>query len=312
MKLESLKRRWFPVVDTQSRSWIKSVAAFAVLLQINFQISAFFPIQSFAAEAITEQPVLLQENLPEKNISSNDLATEPVQDSTNTDVGFLINSSSITPVDAQIEENVITVELEENDNPEEFPYSVDIYQNAQDGIYELQTDLASAYLAQSLNIDDLEVLRQHENEVGLLVAGDVIVVYSTGDEHFIRNLLPVKNLIEDPLVVLSAHFHKDGPPSEIDFENAVENLLKREVEEEAGIKIDDKITYINSVAFVRPDGIPVILVKFAARYKSGDVVLEKGAFTDFAWVDEKEINNYQCIEEIKEEVLQTIKILSRK
>ena len=98
----------------------------------------------------------------------------------------------------------------------------------------------------------------------------------------------------------------------LDFENAVEDLLKREVEEEAGIKIDDQITYINSVAFVRPDGIPVVLVKFAARYKSGNVVLEKGAFTDFAWVDEKEVNNYQCIKGIKEEISQTIKILSRK
>src|SRR3989344_1373176 len=74
-----------------------------------------------------------------------------------------------------------------------------------------------------------------------------------------------------------------------DFENAVEDLLKREVMEEAGIEIQDEIKYINSVAFIRPDGIPVVLVKFAAKYKSGDMVLEKGAFSDFAWVNELEI-----------------------
>src|SRR3989344_5653301 len=62
----------------------------------------------------------------------------------------------------------------------------------------------------------------------------------------------------------------------IDFENAVENLLKREVKEEAGIEIEDKLHYINSVGFIRPDGIPVILVKFSAKYKSGDVKLEEG------------------------------------
>ncbi len=81
----------------------------------------------------------------------------------------------------------------------------------------------------------------------------------------------------------------------IDFENAVEDLLKREVFEEAGITIYDFLAYINSVAFIRPDGIPAILVKFAAKYKSGDIVLEKGSFTDFAWVNEEEVKKYECI-----------------
>ena len=93
-----------------------------------------------------------------------------------------------------------------------------------------------------------------------------------------------------------------------DFENAVEGLLKREAMEEAGVEIHDKLHYINSVAFVRPDGIPVVLVKFAAKYKSGDVVLEKEAFTDFAWVNEEEIENYDCIEGINEEIRQTVGI----
>ncbi|MEK6760815.1 MAG: NUDIX domain-containing protein [Nanoarchaeota archaeon] len=96
----------------------------------------------------------------------------------------------------------------------------------------------------------------------------------------------------------------------IDFQNAVENLLKREAFEEAGIEIEDKLHYINSVAFVRPDGIPVVLVKFAAKYKSGKVVLEKGAFTDFAWVNDLEIFDYDCIEGIEEEIRKTIEIFS--
>lgn len=97
----------------------------------------------------------------------------------------------------------------------------------------------------------------------------------------------------------------------IDFENAVEDLLEREVFEEAGIKIHRNLEYINSVAFVRPDGIPVILVKFATKYKSGEVVPEKGGFTDFAWVNEDEAKNYDCIEGIHEEINKAIKIFSR-
>ena len=96
----------------------------------------------------------------------------------------------------------------------------------------------------------------------------------------------------------------------LDFENAAEALLKREAREEAGIEIQDKIAYIGSVAFIRPDGIPVILIKFAAKYKSGEVVLEKGAFTDHVWVDEMTVKQYECIDGVAEEVAKTIKLFS--
>lgn len=88
----------------------------------------------------------------------------------------------------------------------------------------------------------------------------------------------------------------------LDYPNAVERLLVRETKEEAGIDIDSKLVYINSVAFVRPDETPVVLVKFAAKYKGGEVVPEPGAFTDFAWVNADEVKNYSCIEGITDEI----------
>ena len=96
----------------------------------------------------------------------------------------------------------------------------------------------------------------------------------------------------------------------LDFENSVEDLLKREVLEEAGIEIQDGLVYLNSVAFVRPDEIPVVLIKFAAKYKQGTVVLEEDAFSDYAWVDEDEVKNYDCILGIQEEVIRTIDLFS--
>ena len=96
----------------------------------------------------------------------------------------------------------------------------------------------------------------------------------------------------------------------LDFENAIEDLLKREAKEEAGIEIKDGLAYINSVAFVRPDETPVVLVKFAARYKGGDVVLEEGAFTEYAWVNAEEVQHYECIDGIQEEVVKTISLFS--
>lgn len=92
----------------------------------------------------------------------------------------------------------------------------------------------------------------------------------------------------------------------LDFENAVEELLAKEVKEEAGIHIEKGLKYINSVAFVRPDEIPVVLVKFAAKYKNGEVKLEDGAFLDYAWVNKDEIKNYDCIKGIPEEIIKTI------
>lgn len=96
----------------------------------------------------------------------------------------------------------------------------------------------------------------------------------------------------------------------LDFEGAIEDLIKRETKEEAGIEIEDKLHYINSVAFIRPDGIPVILAKFAALYKSGDVVPEEGAFTDFAWVNGQEVESFDCIDGIQEEVKEAIRLFN--
>ena len=96
----------------------------------------------------------------------------------------------------------------------------------------------------------------------------------------------------------------------LDYENSVEELLKREVLEEAGINIKDGLKYLNSVSFIRPDGIPVVLVKFAAKYSSGEVKLEENSFTDYAWVNAKNIEKYECILGIKEEVKKTINLFS--
>lgn len=96
-----------------------------------------------------------------------------------------------------------------------------------------------------------------------------------------------------------------------DFEDAVEKLLVREAKEEAGVKIGKELYYINSVAFVRPDGIPVILVKYAAKYMGGKVKPEVGGFTDFAWVNAREVLKYDCIRGVPQEVKKTISLFNK-
>lgn len=97
----------------------------------------------------------------------------------------------------------------------------------------------------------------------------------------------------------------------IDFENMIEDLLEREVLEEAGIKIKGPLHFINDVVFVRPDETPVVLVKFAARYAGGEIKLEEFAFTDSAWVNEEEVKKYDCIGGVHEEVSMTVEFFSK-
>ena len=97
----------------------------------------------------------------------------------------------------------------------------------------------------------------------------------------------------------------------LDYLDAVENLLIRETREEAGIEIEPKLRYINSVAYIRPDGVPAVLVKFAAKYAGGEVRLEEGAFDGYAWVDAEEVKTRDCLEGIAEEVAAAIRHFSR-
>lgn len=96
----------------------------------------------------------------------------------------------------------------------------------------------------------------------------------------------------------------------IDFENSIEGLLRREVREEAGVEVGNDFKYINSNTFIRPDGIPVVLVKLAVSYVSGDVALEEGAFDDFAWVNAEEVREYECIDGICDEVDRAISLFT--
>lgn len=91
-----------------------------------------------------------------------------------------------------------------------------------------------------------------------------------------------------------------------DFEGAVAGLLRREAKEEAGIELGDDFRLLGDIVFVRPDGIPVVLLQFGALYIGGKVTPEAGAFTDFAWVNAREVTGYDCIDGIHGEVSRTI------
>src|SRR3989338_3451907 len=80
-----------------------------------------------------------------------------------------------------------------------------------------------------------------------------------------------------------------------------ENLVEREVMEEAGITIKD-IQYLTTVAFIRPDNIPVVILSYFAHHDSGEVSLNDKSHTEHAWVSLQEAKGYNLIPGIYEEI----------
>lgn len=89
--------------------------------------------------------------------------------------------------------------------------------------------------------------------------------------------------------------------------NVLEDLLRREVEEETGLGIKS-VRYLTSLTFVRPDGVPVVVISLYADHDKGEVVLNEES-VDHAWVTLEEAKKYELIEGIYEELEMLDKVL---
>lgn len=91
-------------------------------------------------------------------------------------------------------------------------------------------------------------------------------------------------------------------------DNILARLAAREAKEECGLNVSESVgIIIKDKVFIRPDNVPVFMVTIASKYIGGEVVLEEGAFTDYAWVKAAELDNYDCIDDVKKESLLALK-----
>lgn len=88
---------------------------------------------------------------------------------------------------------------------------------------------------------------------------------------------------------------------------ALNNSLIREIKEEVDLKIG-KPELLVDITFIRPDGIPVIIFSYFAKYISGKVKLDDDA-VDFKWVTVKEAKKYDLIDGIWGEIRDVEKII---
>ena len=87
---------------------------------------------------------------------------------------------------------------------------------------------------------------------------------------------------------------------------AIEKSLRREIKEECNLEVE-KIKYLLDIAFINPNGVPVIILSFYCSYKSGEVKLDEDNI-DYKWVTYKEAKKYDLIEGILEEIEMVDKI----
>jgi 8-oxo-dGTP pyrophosphatase MutT (NUDIX family) len=92
--------------------------------------------------------------------------------------------------------------------------------------------------------------------------------------------------------------------------NVLENTMRREVRGETGVEIG-KPEYLLDLTFIRPDGIPVVVLSYFASYESGEVI-DGDDTTDHAWVTAHEAKDYDLIEGIAEEIEMVDKILVKR
>jgi 8-oxo-dGTP pyrophosphatase MutT (NUDIX family) len=130
-----------------------------------------------------------------------------------------------------------------------------------------------------------------------------------GREYLITKRSPHKKVMPNRWTVpgggLEATDYMKVDPSYLNEEspqwyNAAEKTLRREIREEVGLEVSD-VNYLLDLVFIRPDGVPVLVLSYYCKYESGEVVLDVDA-TEFAWVSIDAISEYDLISGIDHEI----------
>lgn len=88
--------------------------------------------------------------------------------------------------------------------------------------------------------------------------------------------------------------------------NVLEQTLRREVREEAGIDIDN-IEYVTSLATVHDDGSPSLVISCVADWKGGEISLQKEESDQYQWVTLEEAKGYDLLDGIYDELAMVVK-----
>jgi ADP-ribose pyrophosphatase YjhB (NUDIX family) len=103
----------------------------------------------------------------------------------------------------------------------------------------------------------------------------------------------MSDYVNDP----PSYVHTDTPQ----WYGAVEKALRREIREEVGLEVEEP-QYLLDLAFVRPDGIPVIVLSYYAKYAGGEVTPDNEDTVDFRWITVDQVDDFDFIKGIEDEI----------
>lgn len=142
-----------------------------------------------------------------------------------------------------------------------------------------------------------------------------VIIYTTEGKYLITRRSLSKKAFPGKWTVpgggLSTDDYLLSEPTNDDSQwyNVLERTSRRETKEEVGLEIG-KPQYLLDVTFIRPDGVPVLVLSFYAKFLSGEVKYDEDTI-DHAWVTVEELKNYELIDGIAEEIEMVDKLLKK-
>ncbi len=132
------------------------------------------------------------------------------------------------------------------------------------------------------------------------------IIYNAEGKYLVTKRSPTKKAHPNKWTVPGGGLSTDdyvGTPQtngDAGWYGAVETALRREIREEVNLEIGEA-KYLLDLTFIRPDGIPVLVLSYYAPYVSGEVKLDADA-VEYRWVTLNEAEELDLIAGIYEEL----------
>ncbi len=147
----------------------------------------------------------------------------------------------------------------------------------------------------------MEILNKELHRIAI-----TCIIYNDEGKYLVTKRSPHKKVHPNKWTVpgggLSTDDYIDTPETHgnAGWYGVVEKALRREVQEEVNVEIG-KVNYLLDLTFLRPDGIPVLVLSYYSPYVSGEVRLDNDA-VEYRWVTLKEAKELDLISGIYEEL----------